>query len=54
MLSTLSFVDDSKAEMQRIAGEIAQKTKDAAANSPSSPDFKKYLSGGEDDDTDSE
>lgn len=46
MLSTLSFVDDPKSEMQRIADEIAQKAKDAAANSPSSPDFQKFISGG--------
>jgi SPP1 family phage portal protein len=46
MLSTLSFVDDPKAEMQRIADEIAKKAKDAATNSPSSPDFQKFLNGG--------
>jgi SPP1 family phage portal protein len=37
MLSTLSFVDDPKAEMKRIADETAQKAKDAAANSPVKP-----------------
>ena len=50
MLSTLSFVDDPKAEMKRIADETAQKAKDAAANSPSSPDFQKLLNGGGNDD----
>ena len=49
MLSTLSFVDDPKTEMQRIADETAQKVKDAATNSPSSPDFQKYLNGGDTD-----
>ena len=50
MLSTLSFVDDPKAEMKRIADETAKKAKDAAANSPSSPDFQKLLNGGGNDD----
>lgn len=50
MLSTLSFVDDPKAEMKRIADETAQKAKDAATNSPSSPDFQKLLNGGGNDD----
>ena len=43
---------DVKAEMQRIADETAQKAKDAAANSPSSPDFQKLLNGGGNDDND--
>ncbi|MDN6104392.1 MAG: phage portal protein, partial [Lacticaseibacillus paracasei] len=45
MLSTLSFVDDPKAEIKRIADETAQKAKDAATNSPSSPDFQKFMNG---------
>lgn len=49
MLSTLSFVDDPKAEIKRIADETAQKAKNAATNSASSPDFQKYLNGGDTD-----
>ncbi|WP_032790683.1 phage portal protein, partial [Lacticaseibacillus paracasei] len=50
MLSTLSFVDDPKAEIKRIADETAQKAKDAATNSLSNPDFQKFLNGGGNDD----
>ena len=50
MLSTLSFVDDPKAEIKRIADETAQKAKDAATNSLSNADFQKFLNGGGNDD----
>ncbi|MFR0563578.1 phage portal protein [Lacticaseibacillus paracasei] len=50
MLSTLSFVDDPKAELKRIADETAKKAKDAATNSPSNADFQKLLNGGGNDD----